>query len=58
MKDPLISQYEGKLEAIRAMHGNSWKGEDYVAFAELELKAVKAGGLPAPQLLWASKVTE
>lgn len=47
----LVRKYETKLEKVKAAHPG-WKGEDYVAFAERELAAVKAQGLDGLKALW------
>ena len=47
----LIKKYEAKLETVKAMH-TGWKGKDYVAYAELELEAVKANGMEGLKEVW------
>ena len=52
MKDQkeLIKFYEDRLEKVKQMH-TGWKGEEYVEFAEEQLREVKNG-----ENLWAEQV--
>jgi hypothetical protein len=55
MSQTLINQYEKKLAKVKEFHGNdAFKGADYIAYAEGELEAVKAGGMDGLIGFWAS----
>lgn len=47
----LVRQYEVNLEKVKAAHPG-WKGEDYVAYAERQLAAVKARGMEGLKEVW------
>jgi len=51
MSADLIAEYEAKLATVKKFHPG-WRGEDYVAHAEAELAAVKAGGLAGLKAFW------
>ena len=59
MSQSLINQYEKKLATVKKFHGaDAFKGADYIAYAEKELEAVKAGGMDGLIKFWAKTSTE
>jgi len=51
MSADLIAEYETKLATVKRFHPG-WRGEEYVAHAEAELAAVKAGGMAGLKAFW------
>lgn len=51
--DKLVVKYEKKLEKVTSLwSGDDEKSKEYVAYAQGELDAVKAGGLDALKKYW------